>query len=170
MLYTYLTCYIIMIMIYLTCYCIIILLAMISKYEIKSQLIVSKWYNGLHKTYLYISLKKATNITYTNKPINVHFCPYMYNREHQGTKAIPNSLHSWKLKKGEPLKMYFLKTFLFVGFQNHQWHEFITTVLHVLDRNDFKMKIAVFCLQITYSIFTLQQNLTASWQTVDYFH
>lgn len=78
--------------------------------------------------------------------------------------------HENLIKKGEPLKMYFLKTFLFVGFQNHQWHEFITTVLHVLDRNDFKMKIAVFCLQITYSIFTLQQNLTASWQTVDYFH
>lgn len=94
----------------------------------------------------------------------------MYNREHQGTKAIPNSLHSWKLKKGEPLNMYFLKKFLFVGFQNHQWHEFNTTVLHGLDRNDFKMKIAVFCLQITYSIFTLQQNLTASWQTVDYFY
>lgn len=69
----------------------------------------------------------------------MHLCPYMYNREHQGTKAIPNSLHSWKLKKGEPLNMYFLKKFLFVGFQNHQWHEFITTELHV---HDFKMKIA----------------------------
>lgn len=59
---------------------------------------------------------KATNNTYTNKPINVHFCPCMYNREHQGTKAIPNSLHSWKLKKGEPLNMYFLKKILVCWF------------------------------------------------------